>query len=686
MGIRSHARAAGTVRPPRGDGATSVALGAPSRRALPAFAWALVLIACALAVALAMPSRALAKSYEMTNVDIDATVAADGTLSVSEARTYSFDGNFHQVYWDLPTDNVDSIDVSGVTEVDSDGTETAYVRSSSEGEGTYSVTKTSGDVEVYANFDKADESVTFVLSYEVSGGTQAWADTAQLLWKPVGPDWEEASQDVDVTVHLPVPDGADATGGSVVQAWADGPLDGTIEVGDDGTVSFHAPTVQSGQYLAVNILFPVEWLTGMTPSSQAKYDELVAQMQSEVEQANAQRTRARVIGVGANAAMLAIGAVIVVVLVRAWSKYGKEHRPEFDDKYFRDVPSGDHPAVLGKVWGWGEVGEENLTATFMRLTDEGAIRMDRVQTQGRFGKVKEEYRMTRVPEKADSIDDPIDEAALDVLFGTARAALRSDRDRFEKSVFDDGDSFYFSAFSKCAKEDAEGYVRRHDAWKAAVDRSAERCEAYPFEEAEGVLWHGRAIGLGVLQVVIALVGGFFLLGEDYPMWGVLALLATGVFSMASSKALRRRSPASVELHAKLEALRNWLRDFTNLKESIPTDVVLWNRLLVMAVVLGVADRVAEQLKTSVPQLYDDEALAPMLWWYMPYGSLGRPYAVFGDAISEAKSLSAGELAKTAMSSATGDSGGFSGGGFGGGFGGGGFSGGGGFGGGGGGAR
>ena len=655
-----------------------------------AVAIALVL-ACAVALlalaAAAVPTTALAKSYEMTHVSIDATVQTDGALDVQEARTFDFDGNFHQVYWDLPTENVDAITVKGVTERDADGAEIAYASSSRETPGTYEVERTSDAVRVIANFDKEDEAVTFVLSYVVEGGTQAWADTGQLLWKPVGPDWDETSQDVDVTVRLPVPDGADATGGSVVQAWADGPLDGTVDVGDDGAIAFHAPTVQSGQYLAVNVLFPVGWLSEMTPSSQAKYDVILAQMQAEVDAANAQRARARAIGLLANGAMAAAAVVIVVVLVRAWRRHGREYKPDFDDTYFRDVPSDDHPAVLGRLWRWGDVTNEDLTATLMRLTDEGVIKLERVQVAGKRGKLRDDYRLSRNPEHKDDALGPIDEAAMKLLFGTARRALRADAAKFGKSVFDDGDAFLFSAFAECAKRDAEVYSGRYKAWENAVEKESTQSSAYPFDEPAGALWHVRSTVIGVLAIIAAIGGGVFLLSMDYDtLWGSLLLVATGVFALLFGRKMERHTRAANELHAKLEALRNWLRDFTNLKEAIPTDVILWDRLLVMSVVLGVSDRVAEQLRTSVPEVYNNEQLAPLMWWYMPHGSLNAPYAMMSEAISQAQTLSAGELAKTAMSSGSGGSGGFSGGGWGGGFGGGGFSGGGGFGGGGGGAR
>ena len=53
--------------------------------------------------ALALPEVALAREYAISDVSIDATVEPDGTLLVTETRTFDFDGSFNGVYWDIPT-------------------------------------------------------------------------------------------------------------------------------------------------------------------------------------------------------------------------------------------------------------------------------------------------------------------------------------------------------------------------------------------------------------------------------------------------------------------------------------------------------------------------------------------------------------------------------------------------------
>lgn len=70
----------------------------------PAFAWRALVAACVavlliFAMQCVMPAQAQAKSYECPRVVIDATLNNDGSLSVTEQRTFDFDGSFTAVWW-----------------------------------------------------------------------------------------------------------------------------------------------------------------------------------------------------------------------------------------------------------------------------------------------------------------------------------------------------------------------------------------------------------------------------------------------------------------------------------------------------------------------------------------------------------------------------------------------------------
>ena len=55
-----------------------------------------VVVAMLLALALS-PRIALARDYSIDQVDIEATVGSDGSLSVKEVREFDFNGSFHGV-------------------------------------------------------------------------------------------------------------------------------------------------------------------------------------------------------------------------------------------------------------------------------------------------------------------------------------------------------------------------------------------------------------------------------------------------------------------------------------------------------------------------------------------------------------------------------------------------------------
>ena len=113
--------------------------------------------------------------------------------------------------------------------------------------------------------------------------------------------------------------------------------------------------------------------------------------------------------------------------------------------------------------------------------------------------------------------------------------------------------------------------------------------------------------------------------------------------------------------AKTKALRNWLLNFTHLKEAIPQDVILWNKLLVMAVALGVSEKVIEQLKVSCPEILEDPRIMPVYGWYYYGDSFGHGNAIsaVGSTVASSHAVSTASLASSSNSSGGGFGGGAS---------------------------
>ncbi len=638
-------------------------------------AFALLLAAC---LGFARPAEA--RDYTMDRVTIDATVQSSGVLDVQEVRTFSFDGAFNGVYFTIPTgDYVGErveLTLGAVGVVDENGMQ--VFRESDSGEpGTYTVTDYSTYEELKLYYPAEDCDVNFAIGYQLDHVVQAWADTGELYWKFVSDGWDVVSNNVTCTVHLPVPDGTRIAPGGNVRAWGHGSLDSTVGFSGDDVI-FSVPAVGTDQYAEARIVFPLDWLD-MEARSEAHLTTILDEEARWADEANAERSRARIVVGGASAIVGGLGALGLIVAAVRHAKNKRLHTPQFQELYWRDVPSADHPAVIGTLVNDGECGDKEFLATLMRLTDEGAIGLDLITHDKKtlFGNVKVErdYQLTTKTRSWRHAEDPIDRGALSFLFDniaphTEAYRRAKDAASLTEGTDDDGDAVLdLSEMQAMAKRMPATYTEALDVWRGTVKAEAERRGFFTDSRGGSA---GSLYAIAILDIFAAIAGFIAFIALDMPWYFLLLLIlpVAGCVACVVQASTTPLSPEAVEIRAKAEALKRWLEDFTNLDEAVPGDVVLWNRLLVMAVVLGVADRVIEQLRVAAPAVIDDPAFYPYYVWYLGYDGAPGPWSFVQDAYNSSYRASQAAMAASSDSSGAGAGGGFSGGG-GGGFGGGG---------------
>lgn len=624
---------------------------------------------------MALPSVALAREYSVRQVDMDASVERDGTLDVRDSRTYEFDGSFNGIYWDVPKGVYEGNDVNTritSVEVSSGGKQTTFKEVTSGEAGTYQVSDkgTYWHLKMYWPIEDAD--ARFTVSYEAPNLALRWADTSELYWKFVPKDdsSDDEWKNVTATVHLPVPKGEPVHAGENVKAWGHGPLDATVRF-DGNDVVFQAPGVGSSEFLEGRILFPGSWLVDSKAKAEKRLDDVLAEEQKWADAANAERTKARIVAYGSVAVMgiAAVGTFVLTIIRKR--AYKASHKPQFDDRYFRDIPSEDHPAVLGALYRGhdGEPDEDDFTASVMRLTDEGFAKLELVKFQknGLFGKKKEKetYRLMETGRvesgmRGDAVAagrDRVDRATLKFLFQTVAGHHAKQDDLMGPN----GEAYVLmSYFEDVARNHPKAYKNGYDNWRSAV---ASTCEARKFFVDEGKTAKTSSIVLGVIDIVIAIGLGALglVLGMSPALLIPLVILLMGSagFCLYSASKMRGLSREAIELTAKLKALRRWFKDFTRLEEAIPQDVVLWNKLLVMATALGVAEEVISQLKVSMPALLEDPYFYSYGWYGYRSRGIPAPARSMSQNVGQAHTISTARLADTASSSGGGGGGGFS---------------------------
>lgn len=630
-----------------------------------------------------VPTAALARDLSIDRVNIDATVQKDGTMHVVETRTFYFKGSFNGVYWNLPVgsnkyngQNVE-ITITSVTVQDSTGTRQIYSKGSTEtganSDEYYVPTKSSDmlNLKIYSAHD--DESARITIEYDITNVVTSWTDTAELYWKFVSDGWDSESRNVTATIHLPVPSGQSVVAGDTVRAWGHGPLDASLEITKDGVV-YQVPGVGTDEFAEARITFPTSWVPGLTPIQQNKMSSILSEEQTWADQANQKREAAKTqVAITLYAPLvLAAGTVIAVVFLR--SKYKKVMTPQFNDLYYRDVPSNDHPAVISMLYNGEEIKGDALTATLMHLSDAKYISLNKSVTTNFFGMEKSDYCLTKVQDlnegqapfyPGSSLSNKIDSSAMKLIFDKAGGSGAPNTTVTMKQI------------GKYASSNAEDFVKAYESWESPIKLSY----AAKFGTNK-IPFHGKGV-LALLIVLDIIVGGLsFFMGimADVSFGNLLInlffLVIAILVALTAIAKFDLMNREGIETLAKTRALRKWLTEFTNLHEAIPTDVILWNRLLVMAVALGVADKVIEQLKVAMPEMLKDPQFMPVYSWYY-YGNGMRTNAIDSvtKSVTAAHSVSTATLASSSSSSGGGFGGGFSGGGgggFGGGGGGGGF--------------
>lgn len=637
---------------------TPVAKTSRQRRLFVRFASVCALVTCAL---LLLPAVARADGYSMSQTYIGATVEADGSLTVIEGRQFDFDDDINGVYWDINTGSNQqggSVNVD-VLSVEEDDTAFSEVGSANKGDsGVYTVEQ-SGDgvrLKVFSPHESGDSAIYYV-SYSMTGAVMNWADTAELYWKFVGDGWSADSDDVEMEVYFAnAAAGTAATKGDNFRAWGHGPLTGDVSLDEnEPMVTYTIPCVHEGEFAEARIAFPSDWVPQLAASGDERMSTILSEEKEWADEANARREHARMIA-NALAAVSVVAAaaftgVIVVLKLRK-----PKPKPLFQDEYFRDVPSADHPAVLSTLMSWNDVPDQAYIATLMKLTDDRVIKLEEsteTKKKGLLGREKEEqtYRLTVTDEGWKSVKkDSVDRAVLKVFF----AGVKPDESGIRSRTFSELED-YVSDHAESAGDKLEDY--QNTVKGELVDRE--------YVASDGIVAMVFGLVLGILIAFIPIGSIFFTDAAQANVIVAVISVPIVLVGIGVSLTFRRYTPEGAEVAARCKALKHWLEDFTRLKEAVPGDLILWNKLLVMGVALGVSKEVLRQLAEAVPadlrdsdDFYDNY---PCYWWYYHHYGNESPLDSFDDVYHE----TIRELASSSDSSSGGGGGGFSGGGGGG---------------------
>ena len=557
----------------------------------------------------------------------------------------------------------------GITQMDSDSAyeynvthykNTSYVVDN--GKNTYEI-----GVIIPAISDGDVFSVTF--SYVLKEFAGKYADVAEFDWKPYSSDFSMYIEKLNMKITMPA--GVNYADEENTFAWLHCTAKSNISLSDN-VMSVTAEDIEAGTDVGVHSLMPTS-VFGAIPkaSSASKKSALIAQEDIWQKEYLKEQKKIAVLGVVDVAAsfMLVIFAVVYVLLSHFFGRY----RVKKDEKrYLREIPSDWTAAGMGEFFYYYRGGAKKHSGAILSATMLDLARRDYIDI---LPNEKEGYliEIKAVPQaKKDDLRDFENE--LMILL----SAVQQKNGNMP---------FSMQFFEKFAKNNIT-FVNRH--MTKFMSCATEKFKKGKYvTDKKSVQTAGTL--LGALFILVALVSAVML--GDYFFYLLFGGWVAGLTLLFGTYRISPLDEKGNRIHADTLALRDYMLDFSNLKEYDVPQLILWEEYLVYATMMGISKKVIKKLKLVYKEMQEPTAYESSyyhrgyLYTYIYLAS--RHSHSFGGA----RSFDLGRSMQTAVRNANGfvraqqiaSSSGSHTSGFGG-HGGGGFSGGGGFGGGGGGGR
>lgn len=487
--------------------------------------------------------------YTSPSTSITAQIDSDTALNVTEQRTFAFSGKTTCVRWkhDALTDK-SAISMHGlrvsVLDANGDAIESTELQAVPfetkwrETDGTdsigpnhacYSIDESNNTV--YTFFEAEGETVVLTLDYTVENGVQVWKDVAELNWTVLSSIWEIDSDNLTVSLQLPVATNALVSPGKNVNAWSHGPQNGTIAVTESGVVLYEVSKASSGQYAFLHVTFPSVWITNLpdttfahTYTNEVHLDTAIAAEKKWIDSNNAAQVRGDKFDIAALVFCLVVLAVSVILFLR----FGRDPKPcETNTAAAQEALAATHPAILDRLMNWNRQDERQFAISVTRLVQKNLVSVEKIDENhpadgdtrtdvdnptDRESSVNESNPTYRLSKTSTTADDEMDKATVAALFD---------------GLSDDPSSITVQEIASCAVNNKDAFCETIAAWNHKLDH---RVDDLALFDKKSFSWQIRLFVVAALLFLVgicakAFAGSDVLLGASLPTVYIIALLA-----------------------------------------------------------------------------------------------------------------------------------------------------------------
>lgn len=504
--------------------------------------------------------------------------------------------------------------------------------------------------------DASAEIKTYQITYTVKDAIAKYNDYAELYWQFVGSDFEINARKITGTIYLP----GNAPSKDDIKVWGHSEgLNGTIYATAQNKIEFDITAFKSGRYIEIRTLFPPNLInsTGRTKNSNI-YEKVVKEETKWANKANRQRWIAENSGwILVLIIILVFGGVFLGVLtlqIKQTKKYKKrlkelENQEKFfasiQYKYFRDIPDenttpGEVIRILKPIksqftsFEFGKI----FSATILDLSLKQYLEV-KMEKNEKNKDITNIYVLKQVTDELKPSEGKIMTFIRDAA-GKKKVITLKELQRYIKDHPTKVESMVNSTFRSVENQLNSENILDLQAYK----------EYSSYSEAQ----------IGHVVLVIVLCWFAFAI---VPIIGVIVAAINAVLCGKLKKKINILTQNGVDKQAEWKGLKIFMEEFSMLDKREVPELVIWEKYLVYATAMGIADKVIKQLKIVYPN-FEEMTNGINTYTYMNLMMNTNFSSGFSSAIDSSISSARASYSST-YSSGSGGGGGFSGGGGGG---------------------
>lgn len=443
----------------------------------------------------------------------------------------------------------------------------------------------------------------FEINYTIVDAVKNYADTSEFYWQFISTKSAIPAKKVTGTISLPNNVLLDED----FKVWAHGPLNGNIAKTSNNTVIFEVENLPSNTMLEARVVTPTYVFANNTNvSSNKKLDSILAQEQTWANDANKKReafARKQKFIKFATIAFFSLanllGIFLAIYLIKKIKKYknnlqkAPNFKPTMPSKYYRDIPNEKaSPAQAAFVY-YFKTSSLNahipnaISATILNLCMKKYLS---------FEMIEKEVKIILTPNMNSNLLSKDEQIIYQML---EKVSLNR--------------QFTMKEFEKYAQNHSSSFLKQYNLIEPNAKQEVETSENY---DRTLIKQYQNWLSKGICFVFLAIISFCMVLN-------IIPSIICAIYCFKICSRYNTLTQKGVDEKEAWIGLKNYMEDFSMIKDKEVPELVLWEKYLVYATAFGISDKVIKQLKVVYPQILDTEYMSTHDYTYLYWMSLRK---------------------------------------------------------------